>query len=118
MLDYFGVWGTVQRQQRALFHALARWQNDPARHMGDFGLSVTTEYNHLPEGLFALQFSLRHRSGGLLQSGEVIIEFTNDADELSRKLPGIAMPLLREFLMPSGFSAKLVGLPTLTEVGR
>jgi hypothetical protein len=103
MLNFFGTWNTVQRQQRALFRALAQWQNDPERELGDFGLSVTTEITNPRSDAISIQFTLHHSRGGSYDSGLVTIGDEPDAGNLGW-LPEVASPLLSEFLLPSGIA--------------
>ena len=103
MLNFFGTWNTVRRQQRALFRALAQWQNDSEYELGDFGLSVTTEITNPSPDSISIQFTLHHSSGGSYDSGLVIINDEPDVGNLDW-LPAVTSPLLSEFLLPSGIA--------------
>jgi len=99
VLAFFNSWNTIQRQQRALFCALARWQEAPERDLGHFGLSVTADIAS-DCGLIAVQFVLHHQSGGRHESGIVRFEADRDCRELGWFVDA-AKPLLCEFLLPS-----------------
>jgi hypothetical protein len=103
MLDYFSTFNVVQRQQRALFRALAQWQNAPATDLGKFGLSVTTEITNPRSSSVTVQFALHHEGGGIHQSGLVTFGHDEDGCDL-HWLPNVTAPLLHEFLLPSAIA--------------
>lgn len=115
MLEFLENWLDLRRE-KALLRALADWQNDPSRELGDFGLSITTDVSspfsaadHLN-----IQFTLHHSSGAHYDSGlykmpyAIISHDASDTDDVESGhfdwLPDVAGPLLNEFLLPSGIS--------------
>jgi hypothetical protein len=105
MLDYFSSWNVVMRQQRALLRAFARWQNNPGRDLGTFGLSVTTEITNPRSSSVTVQFTLHHSGGGALHSGLVSFDYESTDWDFAW-LAEIASPLLREFLLPSAIAGE------------
>ena len=106
MLHFFSTFARVQRQQRALFRALAKWQNDPTKDLGRFGLSITTEITNPRSNAVTVQFSLHHNGGGLHQSGLISYPFDASGWDFAW-LPSHTAPLLREFLIPSAMSKQI-----------
>ena len=105
VLDYFSTWNSVQRQQRKLFRALAQWQCAPGRDLGSFGLSVTTEVTNPRSNAITLQFTLHHEAGGQHESGIVTLDCDPNQGDIDW-LPGVASPLLSEFLLPSAIASE------------
>lgn len=103
MLHFFSTFARVQRQQRALFRALAKWQNDPTKDLGLFGLSITTDIASPDPKTVTVQFTLHHSGGGSHFSGIVTYPFDSAGWDFAW-LPAHAGPLLREFLMPTAMS--------------
>ena len=102
MLDYFSTFRIAYRQQRALFRALAQWQRQPLRDLGDFGLSVTSEITNPSSAAVTIQFLLHHEGGGMHASG--LFSLPWDGVDLEF-LPADAQLLLHEFLLPSAISS-------------
>ena len=105
MLEFLENW-LEGRKEKALFRALANWQNDPSRELGDFGLSVTTDVSSpiiQATGYVGIQFRLHHASGAYYHSGTFRFPCASTPDDLDW-LPDVAGPLLNEFLLPSGIS--------------
>ena len=116
MLEFLENWLDLRRK-KPLLRALAEWQNDPSRELGDLGLSVTTNISSAAsEGLeyICIRFTLHHSSGSYLNSGTYRLpcanvlhddsEADNDKSGYFDWLPDVAGPLLNEFLLPSGVS--------------
>ena len=106
MPHFFSTFDTVRRQQCRLFRAFARWQNNPSRELGDFGLSVTTEISNPRSNSVTIQFLLHHQHGGVHQSGVVTLNYEPEQYDLARWLPDATTPLLREFLLPSAIAGE------------
>ena len=115
MLKFLQNWLDLRRD-KALLRALADWQNDPSRELGDFGLSITTDISspiiNVSIGYVGIQFTLHHVSGARYHSGrfrfpcDAISHYPPDVSDVEPGyfdwLPDVAGPLLNEFLMPSG----------------
>ena len=114
MLHPFSTFACVNRQQRALFRSLARWQNTPTRDLGEFGLSVTTNISNPTSGAVTVQFSLHHQYGGIHQSG--IISFSDDGYGYLDWISEAATPILREFLLSSALSGNPWRTPSVSEL--
>lgn len=105
MLEFLENWLDLRRE-KALLRALANWQEDPSRELGDFGLSVTTDVSSpiiQATGYVGIQFTLHHASGAHYHSGTYRFSCTSTPDDFDW-LPDVAGPLLNEFLLPSGIS--------------
>jgi hypothetical protein len=116
MLEFLEDW-LDRRRTKALLCAFAKWQNDPSRELGEFGLSVTTDISSPASQALeytCIKFTLHHSSGGYLNSGTYRLpcvnvwhddpEVDNDESGYFDWLPDVAGPLLNEFLLPSGIS--------------
>jgi hypothetical protein len=105
VLEFLENWLDLRRK-KALFRALANWQEDHSRELGDFGLSVTTDVSSpiiQATGYVGIQFTLHHASGAHYHSGTFRFPCANTPDDFDW-LPDVAGPLLNEFLLPSGIS--------------
>ena len=105
MLEFLENWLDLRRE-KALLRALANWQEDPSRELGDFGLSVTTDVSSpiiQATGYVGIQFTLHHASGAHYHSGTFRFPCASTPDDFDW-LPDVAGPLLNEFLLPSGIS--------------
>lgn len=105
MLEFLENWLDLRRK-KALLRALANWQEDHSRELGDFGLSVTTDVSSpiiQATGYVGIQFTLHHASGAHYHSGTLRFPCANTPDDFDW-LPDVAGPLLNEFLLPSGIS--------------
>ena len=107
MLEFLENWLDLRRD-KALLRALANWQEDPSRELGDFGLSVTTDVSSpiiQATGYVGIQFTLHHSSGAHYHSGTFRFPCASTPDDFDW-LPDVAGPLLNEFLLPSGISSR------------
>jgi hypothetical protein len=105
VLEFLENWLDLRRE-KALLRALAEWQNDPSRELGDFGLSVTTDVSSpiiQATGYVVIQFTLHHASGAHYHSGTLRFPCASAPEDFDW-LPDVAGPLLNEFLLPSGIS--------------
>jgi hypothetical protein len=105
VLEFLENW-LDRRREKALLRALADWQKDPSRELGDFGLSVTTDVSSpiiQATDYVNIQFTLHHASGAHYHSGTFRFHCFSFPDGFDW-LPDVADPLLNEFLLPSGIS--------------
>jgi len=104
VLEFLENW-LDHRREKALLRALADWQKDPSRELGDFGLSVTTDVSSplIETGYVRIHFTLLHASGACHNSGIYRCPCTDFLDDFDW-LPDVVSPLLSEFLLPSGIS--------------